>query len=569
MSDGGERLIGLRWRLRATRALWRRGASLDGVQAHLDQDPLLAEAHHQHPEPVTQLDKPEAGAWVEGGAISVAGWLFFPQAATARIEVFFGGRSLGLARIGAPRLDVATIFDEPRAAASGFELDADLSDWDGGEGEHDLLVIATSASGERLEMEPVRVKVGTPPEKPDKLPLPAAQTGTPAAAPRPHVLVVTHQLTLGGAQLYLLDLLRELVRTEAATFTMVATIDGPLRADVEALGIPVHITDLIPHDDATHHVGRVEELAAWARPRNFDAALLNTATAWTVPGAEAAALLGIPFVWAIHESFPLSVLLSEFAPEIRERAEGMLAGASSLVFEAEATKRLYEPVAGAERCTMLPYGLDLAPIDAHRAEFDAEAARREAGIPVDAELVACVGTVEPRKAQVMLAQAFDLVAARHPRAWVAFVGGRDDDNTEALNRYIEASPYGERMRVIPVTPDVESWYGMADLLVCASDIESLPRTVLEAMAWETPVLGTRVFGLPELIDDGETGWLCEPRDLPALAEALDRVLSLPKAERKRSGAAGRPLVAERHSLERYGQEIAALLEKAVAEGSPR
>jgi D-inositol-3-phosphate glycosyltransferase len=564
LSPGSERLIGLRWRLRATRALWRRGASLDGVQAYLDQDPVLAEIGRKHLEPVTQLDKPAAGAWIEGGAISVAGWLFFPDAATARIEVFLGGRSLGPARIGAPRMDVARIWDDPHAAAAGFELDADLGEWDGGEGEHDLLVVATSVSGERHEMEPVQVRVGTPPEKPGRLPPPAARTGAPASAPRPHLLVVTHQLTLGGAQLYLLDLLRELVRTGTATFTMVSSVDGPLRAEVEALGVPVHITSLAPYDDTSSHIGRVEELVAWSGGRGFDAALLNTATAWTVTGAEAAAELGIPVVWAIHESFPPSVLLANFSPWVRKRTERALASAAALVFEAEATKRLYEPVAGAERCVMHPYGLDLEPIDAHRAQFDGAAARRQAGIPAEAELIVCVGTVEPRKAQVMLAQAFDLIAARHPGAWVAFVGGREDPNTEALSRYIEASPQGGRMRVIPITPEVEAWYGMADVLVCASDIESTPRTVLEAMAWETPVLGTRVFGLPELIADGETGWLCEPRDLPALAAALDRVLSLPAEERRRVGAAGRPLVEERHSLERYGREVGTLLEQAVA-----
>lgn len=560
MSDGTERLGGLRWRLRATRVLWGRGATPEAVAAVAPPAVRLVE-------PVAQLDEPKAGDWAEGDALSVRGWLFFPEAATARIEVFLGGRSLGLARIGAPRLDVAEVWEGSRAAA-GFELDADLGGWDGGEGEHELAVVATSVTGERHELESVRVKVGTPPREPDELRPPAERIETPASDRRPHVLVFTHQLTLGGAQLYLMDLLRELVRTEAASFTMVSSIDGPLRADVEALGIPVHISHLPPFDDLESHLGRVEELAAWTQARDVDAVLLNTATAWTAPGAEMAAAHGIPFVWAIHESFPLSVLFSDFSPEVRERTKGALARASALVFEAEATKRLYEPVAGAERCTMLPYGLDLTPIDAHRAEFDGEAARREAGIPAEAELIACVGTVEPRKAQVMLAQAFDLIASRHPRAWVAFVGGRDDDNTEALQRYIEASPIAKRMRVIPVTPEVESWYGMADLLVCASDIESLPRTVLEAMAWETPVLGTRVFGLPELIDHGETGWLCEPRDLPALAAGLDRVLSLPAEERRRVGAAGRPLVAERHSLERYGQEIAALLEKAVA-GAPR
>ena len=65
---------------------------------------------------------------------------------------------------------------------------------------------------------------------------------------------------------------------------------------------------------------------------------------------------------------------------------------------------------------MLPYGLDLAPIDAGREHFDPAAARREAGIPEDAELVICVGTVEPRKAQLPLAQAFELIAESHPDA---------------------------------------------------------------------------------------------------------------------------------------------------------
>jgi glycosyltransferase involved in cell wall biosynthesis len=557
VSENAERLNGLRWRLRATRALWRLGATPDAV--------VGAVGGRRRVELVSQLDEPVAGERLEGDAISVRGWHFFPAAATARVEVFLGGRSLGLARIGAPRLDVAEVWELPHAAAAGFELDADLAGWDGGDGERDLLVVATSVEGERHELEPVRVTVGARPAKTKagEIPRPVP-IGRPASQ-RPHVLVVTHQLTLGGAQLYLLDLLSELVRAEAATFAMVTAIDGPLREGVEALGIPVHVSCLTPYDDVTFHVGGVEELTSWIREREFDAALLNTATAWTVPGAEAAAELGIPYVWAIHESFAPSILLGDFAPKVRERAERALAGASSLVFEAEATKRLYEPVAGAERCAMYPYGLDLAPIDAHRAEFDGAAARREAGIPAEAVLVACVGTVEPRKAQVMLAQAFDLIAAKHPSAWVAFVGGRDDANSEALERYIDASPRGERMRVIPVTPEVEAWYGMADVLVCASDIESTPRTVLEAMAWETPVLGTRVFGLPELIDDGETGWLCEPRDLPALAAALDRVLGLPAEERRRVGVAGRPLVAERHSLERYGREIAGLLERAISE----
>ncbi len=114
---------------------------------------------------------------------------------------------------------------------------------------------------------------------------------------------------------------------------------------------------------------------------------------------------------------------------------------------------------------------------------------------------------------------------------------------------------------------MDKWYGMADILVCASDVESLPRTVLEGMAWETPVLATNVFGLPELITDTETGWLFEPRDVSKLADGIERALSSDRDERARIGRVARSLVAERHSLPRYGQQIWKLLEEA-ARGAP-
>jgi len=76
------------------------------------------------------------------------------------------------------------------------------------------------------------------------------------------------------------------------------------------------------------------------------------------------------------------------------------------------------------------------------------------------------------------------------------------------------------------------------------------------------VLATEVFGLPELIDDGETGWLCPPRDIEGLATSLDRALSSSPAERARIGAAARAVVQERHSLPEYGRQIGELLTRA-------
>jgi len=554
-----QRLVGLRWRLQATRRLWGLGVTPD--MPFLPPGPLGPGAHGQ-------IDEPTPGTEVSGNTLYVRGWALFPSGPPARLELWLGERPLGPARVGTPRPDIEARTGDALAGVSGFDLIADLSDGNAGSGETTLRAVATSPGGERHELPPVVVNLTAEEEDEETMPPPAPRTPRSSRGRGRRVLVCTHQLNLGGAQLYLLDLLRELVRADAIEPTVLSAMDGELREDLEELGIPVHISSLVPLEDVSSHIGRVEELVAWAEGREFEAVFVNTATAFTFPGAEAAAELGIPAIWAIHESFPPKVLWSNLSPGVRRRAESTLSGAAVAIFEADATRRLFEPPLPEGRGLVLPYGLDMEPIETARAGFDRVAARRKAGIPEDAEVALCVGTVEPRKAQLPLAQAFGSIAARHPRAKLVFVGGRDDADTEALTDFVEASGTGDRIEVIPVTPDVHPWYQLADLLVCASDIESLPRTVLEAMAFETPVLATDVFGLPELIDDGETGWLCEPRDMRALAAALDRALNSTDEERQRIGRAARELVVRRHSLDAYGREVGRLIDQAVAGKTP-
>lgn len=543
----------LLWRLRATRRLWGLGVTPD--MPFLPPGSLGPGAHGQ-------IDEPGPGKEVGDETLYVRGWALFPSGPPARVELRLGERSLGFARVGASRPDIEKRTGDALAGVSGFEFTADLSELDRPGVEVPLRAIATAVGGERHELPAVPVTLSREEAEEPEIPPPAARTPAPRGAGR-RVLVYTHQLNLGGAQLYLQDLLAELVRQGEVEPTVVGALDGILRRELEELGVPVHISSPVSLDDLSSHVGRVEELTAWAAGREFEAVFVNTATAFTFPGAEVAAELGIPAIWAIHESFPPAVLWSSLGPRIRRRAEAALAEAELAIFEADATRRLFEPPLREGHSLVLPYGLDLGPIDATRAGLDRSAARRELGVAEDAELVLCIGTVEPRKAQLPLAQAFSRVAADHPQAKLVFVGGRDDADTAALAGFVAASGMEERVELIPVTPDVQDWYAVADLFVCASDIESLPRTVLEAMAYETPVLATRVFGLPELIDDGETGWLCEPRDMPALAAALDRALSSSPEERREIGRAARRLVERRHALDAYGRQVAELLGKAA------
>lgn len=512
--------------------------------------------------PLGCLDQPREGLGVDRGALTIAGWAIFPASPTSRVEVWLGEHPLGLAQLGMARPDVRTAHDLPGASIAGFSLTADLGAWPGPDGAAAVRVLATSINGEILELTPTTIEV-RPAPSPPLPPAIASRGGRDGKGWR--TLVCTHQLCLGGASRYLLETLEELLRLKAIDPVVISPIGGPLRPRLEALGIPVHVSGPAPLDDLAAHDGRVEEILAWAAPQGFELALVNTASPLTAAGAEVAGKLGIPAIWAIHESFAPAVLWADCSRDVGGRVEAALRSAELAVFEAAATARIFEPLLPG-RCLTMPYGLDLRPIDALRANFDRDRARQRLGIPADAELVLCVGTIEPRKAQAVLAQAFDLVAERHPLSRLALAGAGKTPDSQALAEWVASSAAAERIQLVSTTPEIQQWYGVSDIVVCASRIESLPRAVLEAMAWELPVLATEIFGLPELIDDGSTGWLCEPGDTAALATALDRALVSNPAERERIGRAGRELIERRHNLDDYGRGMARLIERAVEGG---
>ena len=95
----------------------------------------------------------------------------------------------------------------------------------------------------------------------------------------------------------------------------------------------------------------------------------------------------------------------------------------------------------------------------------------------------------------------------------------------------------------------------------ASDV--LPTVIVEAMAAGLPVVSTRLAGVPELVEDGVTGLLCEPADAAALAERLGRLAADP-ALRRELGEAGRARCRQVFALDRTAAQVRALFEEAMA-----
>jgi glycosyltransferase involved in cell wall biosynthesis len=117
--------------------------------------------------------------------------------------------------------------------------------------------------------------------------------------------------------------------------------------------------------------------------------------------------------------------------------------------------------------------------------------------------------------------------------------------------------------LIPVTEDIDAWYLVADGFILTSDTESLPRSMLEAMAFGVPVIGSAVFGVPELLTDGDTGILVEPNDIASIANGLSRFLALSAVDRVEMGARGRALVRPGRASANYAAAYKALFESLV------
>jgi D-inositol-3-phosphate glycosyltransferase len=515
-----------------------------------------------------RLDHPRPGEEV-GPVLALYGWAITEPAPVRRVDVFVNGAPVGPARPGVLRRDVAGALGRRDALLAGFEHQIVLPDVvpKGARSARVDLVVETT-DGTRFELGPVECAVRATPApdiEPERLAELRARVG--AAAPRPakakkakrsRVLVVTHELTLGGGQLYLYELLRNLVpRVPEIAWSLAGSRDGPLVERYEQLGVAVHVQGDLPFWQAAAYEGRLEEMAAWAAPHRPDLVLANALISF--PGVDLADRLGVPAVWAIHESYPLRQYFWNIdparpvSPAVLERAEAAFASAARVVFEADATRTLFRRYGDPGRFEVVAYGIDLAAIDTYRASFDREAVRAANGFTSAATVLLCMGTIEARKSQTLLVRAFEAVAGRYPDAVLVLVGDRGDEHPTNLKEYVATSPFAERIRVLPIVADTYEWYGLADALVSASDIESLPRSALEAMAFELPVIAADAFGVPELLADGETGYVFAQRDLAALIDALDRFLADSPARRRVIAAAAARHVHTHHDSRHYAE----------------
>jgi glycosyltransferase involved in cell wall biosynthesis len=167
-------------------------------------------------------------------------------------------------------------------------------------------------------------------------------------------------------------------------------------------------------------------------------------------------------------------------------------------------------------------------------------------------VIGFVGRLVPRKGALDLVKAAPAIRAARPDVRIVIVG--DDPYDDEESEYAAAVRASDEVDHVGRVTSAAGILGHLDVLVLPSRQEPFGTVVAEAMAAGTPVVATRVDGLPELVADGVTGALVEPGDTAALAVAVLRVLE----DRAAMSTAARA-AAERFGADAYADRVQDLL----------
>lgn len=183
--------------------------------------------------------------------------------------------------------------------------------------------------------------------------------------------------------------------------------------------------------------------------------------------------------------------------------------------------------------------------------------RAEIGLGPDEFVLVCVGMLRPDKGQDHLIRALGLLKRRGIAITALLAGSATAESAEyeaGLKRM--AGEEGVAVHFLGYRDDVSELMQTGDIVVIPSLTEAQPRVAVQAFATGRPVVASSVGGVPEIVHDGETGWLVPPAQPEILANAIARVVEHP-AEAARVAEGARKLAEQRM---RFDHRMAETLE---------
>jgi glycosyltransferase involved in cell wall biosynthesis len=341
-------------------------------------------------------------------------------------------------------------------------------------------------------------------------------------------------------------LLGQLVRLQEAGYDVTAiSAPGPWVTEIEAEGVR-----FLPWTEATRawdpgaDVRAFAELVRIFRRERFD--LVHTHNPKPgVLGRIAARVAGVPHVVnTVHGLYAMPEdSLSKRLPVLT--AEAVASRFSDVeLFQSEEDLRWARRrhVVRERRSVLLGNGTDLSTFDPELIGVDERmGVRRSLGIPPDVPVVGTVGRIVEEKGYRELFEAFRSIRASFPDARLLVVGGTDHDKADAIETDDLPGP-DQGVVLAGWRTDIPQMLSAMDLFVLASWREGMPRSAIEAAAMGLPLVVTDIRGCREVVRDGIEGLVVPPRNAPALASAIERLL---KDEELRKACANAALLRAR------------------------
>jgi glycosyltransferase involved in cell wall biosynthesis len=361
----------------------------------------------------------------------------------------------------------------------------------------------------------------------------------------------------GGAEEYLVLLARHLDRTVFAPDLVLPDVSGAgiLESRMRGLGVPVrHLRRLGPA-----WLSGLRETVRALRDAGGEVLHLNlpspydggvSAVAWAARQAGYRRVVStehLPMVDRKYRQFPVKLFFSRWIDRI--------------IVPARATRRLLIRRHGMEpdRVTVVPNGVEDAPPFTAQEREDL---RRSWGAGPDTVVLGIVGRLTPRKGHHDLLEALEPLAVEPglpPWMLIAVGEGEEADRLRSLGAELERTG---RLRWLGQREDAPRLMQAFDLLTLPSTMETMPLTLLEGMAARLPIVASAIYGIPEVVEPGETGWLVPPRDPQALRARLRQLLR-DRALRRAMGLAGRARYEKEYTALGMATATAAILRPEV------
>ena len=206
-------------------------------------------------------------------------------------------------------------------------------------------------------------------------------------------------------------------------------------------------------------------------------------------------------------------------------------------------------------------GIDIKPFY-RRSDAEKETIKRKYGLPLDKLIITCVANLRPPKGHEYLIRALHELKGEGPDFLTLFVG--DGPLRGKLEELVRELGLKEQIRFLGFKDreEIPRILAITDIFVLPSLWEGLPTAIIEAMAAGCPIVASNVAGTPEVVVDGETGFLVPPRDPRALAEKI-KLLLQDKTLREKMGRAGIERVKQHFTIERMVREYEDLYRKLM------